>query len=178
MIQINLYGCLAKKLGSFWELEVHSIMEIFEALEANNRQENLFFRKLDKFFSHFIVYIDGKVMPPHLLKSKILKNDCVVDIVPVIQGGVFLAMFIVGVVLVVLSIVLTRLLTPKEPVDIKTSSAVLGKIRNVVNRNIPVPIGYGRFRIGSALVSNDIIIFNGRETSISNTSLLDVIKGR
>lgn len=177
MIKINLYGCLAKKLGSYWELDVKSIMEIFEALEANNRKENLFFRTMDKFFTHFIVYIDGKIMPSHLLKSKLLKKDSVVDILPVIQGGFVGALIIIGVVLIVLSFVLTKLLTPKEPVDIKTSSSVLGKIKNVTNRNIPVPIGYGRFRIGSAVISNDIIVFNGAEAQTISSSVLDIIKG-
>lgn len=176
MIKINLYGCLAKKLGSFWELDVKSIMEIFEALEANNRKENSFFRKMDTFFTHFIVYIDGKIMPAHLLKSKLLKKDSVVDIVPVVQGG-FWVFFIIGILLIVLSFVLTKLLTPKEPVDIKTSSSILGKIKNVLNRNIPVPLGYGRFRIGSAVISNDIIVFNGNEAKTTYSSVLDIIKG-
>jgi predicted phage tail protein len=177
MIKINLYGCLAEKLGSSWELDVKSIMEIFEALEANNRKENLFFRTMDKFFTHFIVYIDGKIMPPHLLKSKLLKKDSVVDILPVVQGGFVGALIIIGVVLIVLSFVLTKLLTPKEPVDIKTSSSVLGKIKNVTNRNIPVPVGYGRFRVGSAVISNDIIVFNGAEAQTISSSVLDIIKG-
>ena len=47
-------------------------------------------------------------------------------------------------------------LSPKAPKDVKTNSTILGGIRNVLNRNIAVPIGYGRMRLGSAVISNDI----------------------
>ena len=56
----------------------------------------------------------------------------------------------------VLSIVLMFVLSPKAPKDIKTDSTVIGGVRNVLNRNIVIPIGYGRLRVGSAVVSNDL----------------------
>lgn len=155
MINVTLHGILGKKLGKFWELEVESIMEVFEAVEANCYQVNKYFNDFNKFFTHFVVYIDGKMMPAHLIKSKILKPDSKVEIVPVVQGGWFI---LVGVILIVLSIVLAVLLSPKAPKDVKTNSTILGGVRNVLNRNIPIPIGYGRMRLGSAVISNDIII--------------------
>lgn len=157
MINITLHGLLGKKLGRTWNLEVDSIMEIFEAIEANNYKINKYFSNFNKFFTHFVVFVDGKPLPAHLLKSKILKNDSKVEIVPVVQGG-WIAAIIVGVILIVLSIVLSIILSPKAPKDVKTNSTILGGIRNVLNRNIAVPIGYGRMRLGSAVITNDIQI--------------------
>lgn len=157
MINVSLYGILAKKFGSFWELDVASVMEIFQAIEANYYNSNKYFNNFNKFFTHFIVYIDGKPMPAHLLKSKILKSNSKVEILPVVQGGLFW-FAIIGIVLIVLSFVLVALLSPKAPTDIKTNSTILGGVRNVLNRNVPIPIGYGRMRVGSSVISNDIIV--------------------
>lgn len=157
MIDITLHGILGKKLGKNWRLNVDSVYEIFEAVEANNQTVNKYFSDFKKFVSHFVVYIDGKIMPAHLLKSKILESGNKVEIIPIIQGGVTLV--IIGIVLMVLSIVLSIVLSPKAPKDVKTNSTILGGVRNVLNRNIPVPIGYGRLRVGSAVISNNIIIY-------------------
>ena len=40
MINIILHGVLGKKLGKNWQLNVDSIYEIFEAVEANNQKIN------------------------------------------------------------------------------------------------------------------------------------------
>ena len=58
----------------------------------------------------------------------------------------------------ILSIVLSIILSPKVPKDVKTNSSILGGINNVLNRNAPVPLGYGRLKIGSLVISNDILI--------------------
>lgn len=157
MIAIKLQGSLAKDLGDDWNLDVESVFEIFQAFNANVDNFSKLFADWSKIFSHFVVYIDGKPMPAHLFKSKILKNKKEVSIVPIVQGGAlsnFLIWF--GITMMVLSIVLMVVLSPKSPKDIKTDSTIIGGIRNVMNRNIVVPIAYGRLRIGSAVVSNDM----------------------
>jgi len=176
MVKINLHGHLGKKLGKYWDFEVESVFEIFQAIEANTTKINKYFNDFNKLFTHFVVYIDGKMMPKHLLKSKILKENSVVEIVPVVQGSWFWALIIVGVLLIALSIVLAIILSPKEIEDVKTSSTALSNIRNVLNRNIPVPIGYGRFRIGSAVISNDIIVLSGQDASPSKINSYDLLR--
>lgn len=156
MVNITLHGLLGKKLGKYWNLEVNSVLEIFDAIEANNHRINKYFNDFNKFFTHFIVFIDGQMMPAHLIKSNVLKEDSKVEILPVIQGG--WALIIIGIVLIAVSIILSIVLSPKAPKDVKTNSTILGGIRNVLNRNIPVPIGYGRMRLGSSVISNDIAV--------------------
>jgi len=158
MITVKLQGSLAKDLGNDWQLDVESVFEIFQAFNANLDNFSKIFADWQKIFSHFIVYIDGKAMPAHLLKSKTLKNKKEVSIVPIVQGGAIITpnLIWIGLTLMVLSIVLMIVLSPKAPKDIKTDSTIIGGVRNVMNRNIVVPIAYGRLRIGSAVVSNDM----------------------
>jgi len=158
MIDITLYGVLGKKLGKHWLFNVESIFEIFEAIEANTNGVSKYFKDLKKFASHFIVYVDGKLIKSHLIKSKILNDGNKVEILPIIQGSGPITSIIIGVVLMALSYVVTALLSPKAPKDIKTSSSTLGGIKIVVNRNIVIPVGYGRLRVGSAVISNNITI--------------------
>ena len=158
MIDITLHGILGKKLGKNWRLNVDSVYEIFEAVEANNQKINKYFSDFQKFVTHFIVYVNGKILPPHLLKSKMLENENKVEIVPIIQGGLAATLVVIGIILMILSIVLSIILSPKVPKDVKTNSSILGGINNVLNRNAPVPLGYGRLKIGSLVISNDIII--------------------
>jgi len=165
MVDITLRGILGKQFGSEWKLNVSSVLEIFEAIEANTGKVYRCLYDLKKFATHFMVFVDGKAMPPYLLNSKILKKDNKVEIVPVVQGGGFLAVFLIGVLFTVLSVVITKMLSPKAPKDVKTNSTILGGIRNVTSRNGVVPIGYGRLRLGSSVVSNYISVNDLSEVS-------------
>lgn len=155
MTDITLRGILGKKFGEKWKLNVSTVCEIFEAIEANTSKVSSCFKDVTKFSTHFFVLIDGKVMPYYLINSKILTGKNKVEIVPIVQGGGPMAViFVIGLLLTVLSIVLTKMLSPKAPKDVKTSSTILGKIRNVTEQNVVIPICYGRLRVGSVVVSN------------------------
>ena len=173
MTKVILRGILGKKFGENWILDVQSITEIFDAIESNTQKVSKYFRHIEKFATHFLIFVDGKMLPPHLVNSKILKNNNV-EIVPIVQGGAidpFTAALIIGLILTVVSIVLAIVLSPKSPRDVKTSSTILGSIRNVLNRNIAIPIGYGRLRIGSAVISNDIIVQPFKSSEVPNQFL-------
>lgn len=156
MIDITLKGILGKSLGEKWRLNVSSVLEIFEAIEANTLKISKHYKNLSKFSLHFIILVDGKPLSAHLINAKILKDGQKVKILPVVQGG--WVMFVIGMILMVLSMVLLKALSPDKPRDVRTNSYILGNIRNTTSNNIPVPIGYGRFKVGSAVVSNSLEI--------------------
>lgn len=159
MTDITLRGILGKKFGEKWKLSVSRVSEIFEAIEANTSKVSAYFRDVQKFSTHFFVLVDGKIMPCHLINSQILNAGSKVEIVPIVQGGAPAAViFVIGMLMTVLSFVLTKMLSPKAPKDVKTSSTILGQIRNVTQQNIVVPVCYGRLRVGSAVVSNSLNI--------------------
>lgn len=156
MVNITLKGILGKKLGPDWNLSVSSVFEIFEAVEANTSAVSKNFSDLQEFVTHFMVFVDGKVVPCYLMDSKILKQNSKVEILPLVQGSAPAIPFIIAMVFSVISMIVTKHLSPKSPKDIKTNSTILGQLQNVSSRNIVVPIGYGRLRLGSALISNNI----------------------
>ncbi len=156
MVNITLKGILGKKLGPDWNLSVSSVFEIFEAVEANSSAVSKNFSDLQKFVTHFMVFVDGKAVPYYLMNSKILKQNSKVEIVPLVQGSAAIIPFVIAMVFSVISMIVVKQMSPKSPRDVKTNSTILGQLRNVSSRNIVVPIGYGRLRLGSALISNYI----------------------
>ncbi len=57
-----------------------------------------------------------------------------------------------------IQMLITRLMSPKAPKDIKNNSRMFSGYENVTKRNVAIPIGYGRLKIGSVVVSNDLQI--------------------
>ena len=98
-------------------------------------------------------------MAPEYLNSPILKKNSVVEVVPLILGAEIGLMTMIIVMLIAMGIqmLITRLLSPKAPKDIKNNSRMFSAYENVTKRNVAIPIGYGRLKIGSVLVSNDLI---------------------
>jgi predicted phage tail protein len=171
MVNVRLEGVLSKDFKSFWELRVLSVFEIFEAIAANNPDFVEHLINLNSFFTHFAVIVDGKIIPYYHIKSKILKKNSKVRIVPILQGA--WTTIIIGVLLIVLSIVLMSILSPKSPKDIKTNSFALGSIQNVEKRNVPIPIGYGRLRVGSLVISN---LISSKNISVDAEQTDDTIR--
>lgn len=172
MIAVDLKGVLGKKFGEKWELEVDSVYEIFEAIQANKRNSAKIFADAAKLASHFIVFVNGKILASYSVFSKILKPNDFVQIVPIVQGGSPLVLFVIGMILQVVSMILLKALSPKKPKDVKTSSTILTGTRNVSSRNVVVPIGYGRMRVGSVVISNDSIVKSLRLETDSNSTAL------
>lgn len=157
MVNVKLHGVFENFIDTDWTLNVKSVLEIFEAIEANTNKLVSTLGILNEYISHFIIYVDEKPVPPEYLNSPILNKNSKVEIVPLIIGS---AELIIGLVLLAIStgiqMLITKLLTPKSPVDIKTVSRLFSNYENVSLRNVPIPIGYGRLKIGSIVVSNNI----------------------
>lgn len=181
MAQIILEGVLSKASKKNWSLNVSSVLEAFQAIAANDKKFARHLVDLGKTFTHFAILVNGKFMDPSKLGFRVLEKNSVVRIVPVLQGGWFVALTIAGIVLTVLSIVLSYLLSPRLPKDVNTSSFSFGSIQNVEKRNTPVPIGYGKLRVGSNVVSNKLITIEdqlidyGQNVTINSSTSINYI---
>ena len=86
------------------------------------------------------------------------------EVVPIILSADFGLSFFLGLLLLAASVgiqfLITSLMTPKAPKDIKNNSRLFSGYENVTKRNVPIPIGYGRLKIGSILIANDITFIN------------------
>lgn len=161
MVTVNLHGIFEDFIKTKWSLDVQSIGEMFEAIEANTGKLIQTLGVLDEYISYFLIYVDGKIIGKEYYHSPILKKDSEVQVVPLILGsGPFLVPIIMLIVSIGLQFLMTKLLTPKSPTDVKTSSFLFSGFENVAKRNTAIPIGYGRMKIGSVVVSNsaDVLI--------------------
>jgi len=139
MVNVKLHGIFENYMKLDWNFNISTVAEAFEAIEANTNCLIKTLGLLEEYISNFIVYVDGKIMPPEYINSPILKNNSKIEVV---------------------QFLITKLLTPKSPIDIKTTSKIFSSYENVTKRNVPIPIGYGRLKIGSVVISNDVTNIN------------------
>lgn len=156
MVHVKLHGVFEEFIKTDWYLNISSVAEAFEAIEANTGNLVKCLGRLEEYLSNFIIYIDGKIMPPEYIDSPILKTNSKIEVVPLILGSDFGISLILLAISIGIQFLITKLLTPKTPADIKSNSRLFSSYENVTKRNIAIPIGYGRLKIGSIVISNNI----------------------
>lgn len=164
MVNVKLHGIFEEYVKTEWNLNVKTISEIFEAIEANSGKLLEALGNFQEYLTHFIIYVDDKPVPHEYLNSPILKKDSKVEIIPIILSADFGISFLIGLLLIAIAtgiqMLVTSLMTPKAPKDIKNNSRLFSGYENVTKRNVAIPIGYGRLKIGSILIANDVNLTN------------------
>ena len=177
MVNVKLHGVFENFIETNWNLNVKSIIEVFQAIEANTGKLISTLGNINEYISYFMIYVDDKIVAPEYLNSPILKRNSKVEVIPLILGS---AQIIIGLILLAIStgiqMLITKLLTPESPTDIKTVSRLFSGYENVSLRNVSIPIGYGRLKIGSIVISNDISFKMYAESKSSNQALSQVAK--
>lgn len=178
MVNVKLHGVFENFIETNWNLNVKSIIEVFQAIEANTGKLISTLGNINEYISYFMIYVDDKIVAPEYLNSPILKRNSKVEVVPLILGSA--EQIIIGLILLAIStgiqMLITKLLTPESPTDIKTVSRLFSGYENVSLRNVSIPIGYGRLKIGSIVISNDISFKMYAESKSSNQALSQVAK--
>ena len=159
MVNIKLHGIFENLVKTEWNLNVKTVSEAFDAIEANSGKLIKALGILEEYISHFLIYVDGKIMAPDYLNSPILNKNSKIEVVPLVLGTAFviddiLVALIIMAIATGIQILVTKLLSPKTPKDIKNNSKLFSGYENVTKRNVSIPIGYGRLKIGSVVVSN------------------------
>ena len=181
MVNIKLNGIFENFIDTEWNLNVSSVLEMFEAIEANSNKLISTLGVLGEYISHFIVYLDGEIVPPEYINSPILKKDSKIEVVPLIFGS---GTLIMGIILMVISMgiqmLITKMLTPKSPTDVKTVSRLFTSYENVSMRNVVIPVGYGRLKISSIVISNNVLFSyvspnRSGETEVNVSRLSDLL---
>ncbi len=160
MVNVKLHGIFENYMKLDWNFNISTVAEAFEAIESNTNCLIKTLGLLEEYISNFIVYVDGKIMPPEYINSPILKNNSKIEVVPLIMGSDFGISLLILAISIGIQFLITKLLTPKSPIDIKTTSKIFSSYENVTKRNVPIPIGYGRLKIGSVVISNDVTNIN------------------
>lgn len=162
MVNVKLHGIFEEFVKTDWLLNVKTVGEAFEAIEANSNKMLTALGNMQEYLTHFIIYVDDKIMPPEYLNSPILKKNSKIEVVPVLMGAIpgldLLIYLVILLIAMGIQMLITRLMSPKAPKDIKNNSRMFSGYENVTKRNVAIPIGYGRLKIGSVVVSNDLQI--------------------
>lgn len=180
MTTINLHGVLAKEFGNSFKLKIRKAKEVFQAIDANRNNFINRVLELSKNGSHYAVLVDGKDVKSCL---ELEINNCpkIIDIVPAIcgsggkggslvlgvlgVGAMLFGQFSLGVALIGMAIMIALQPKPEtvKPQTYFTSgmkeSFLFSSKANLMQQGSPVPIGYGRLRIGSNVIQTTIKSF-------------------
>ena len=178
MTTIRIEGWLGELLGRKWDLKVKNFVELFNAIENNTHKLRSFLLK--KRGNSFAMFVDGELVDnKNFLFTNIRGKR--VDIMPVLAGAttaiasqiasavlgtaegfafaatVFvLDTLITAVITMGISILIAKLMAPDDPQAVNTTSFVFGSAENVSSQGQVVPVGYGRVRIGSKVISTSM----------------------
>lgn len=173
MTTINLHGVLAKEFGSSFKMKIRKATEVFKAIDANRNDFINRVIDLAREGVHYAVIVNGKDIKT-CLELDINNSPETIDIVPAICGSgktglaiglgiaglaaMMFGQFSLGVALIGLAIMIAlqpKPNTPKPQTYFTTGmkeSFLFASKANLMQQGSPVPVGYGRLRIGSSVI--------------------------
>ncbi len=188
MKKLILHGILKKLACGQLNVKAGSLKDVLRCISVNFPKLGVRLKKMNHVADSILIIVDNEIINGKDVDSKI-KDAAIIELVPIIAfSGIFTAItaalvkaglavaaaktiaFVATVVLVSaisfgISFLISKLLTPKDPKQIKTSSYILGSKANVAARNTPIPLGYGKLRIGSYVVSSFGLEFDKSDKS-------------
>ena len=183
MTQVILHGILAKEFRKNFSLAIKRPKEIFDAISCSHSNFRNRIAELANQGIHFALLVDGKKMTA-IEDLSVASDNQKIDIVPVICGagavvavvGVAFAiggaavgigttiggfLFAVGFGLAMMGIQMMlapkpKMERPESEVSAAKQSFLFSSKANAAEQGIPVPVGYGRLRVGSAVIQSTI----------------------
>lgn len=164
-------------------MKASCFQDILNCLSANFPKLKKHLKRFKNEISGFVLIIDGKLVDNLNNVNKLILTGKTIEIIPIVMisglitsslfiGSIITSMavaktiaFIANVIIVSIisfgiSYLVSKLLSPKDPKQVKTASFIFTSTENAAARNTPVPIAYGRLRVGSCLVSSIGINFD------------------
>jgi predicted phage tail protein len=133
--------------------------EICLFLQANVRNYASVRKKIFSQLDYCYFVVDSKLVEDIDLLDNKIKNGETIEVIPVIPQAAeltFIAVvkFIATIVAsFAISYLMSQLMTPKDPKQVKTSSYIISGKTNLAARNTPVPVGYGRLRVAPPVIN-------------------------
>lgn len=182
MTQVILHGILAKEFRKSFSLAIKRPKEVFDAISCSHDNFRNRIVELSNQGIHFALLVDGQKTASMEQMSIALGNQKI-DIVPVIigAGGAFLVgtvlgfstaagtigafaatainSLIIGVAMMGIQMALApkpEMQRPESVVNSAKQSFLFSSKANIAEQGIPVPVGYGRLRVGSAVIQSTI----------------------
>ena len=180
MIKVTLHGKLGKIFGITHNFSIASGADAYKALRANFEKFESTVMEFAKRDLHYMMIVDGEEIKSteEFNRLKVVKE---VHFVPFIVGA-FLGLLILAaktafafivaspllsslVISLIIYGVTSLLFKPANPTpqaatsntNAGANSYFFGGRANVARQGVPVPVGYGRLKIGSLIVGSSII---------------------
>lgn len=163
MTKIKLHGILAKEYGEIFNMKISKPRDVIKAIDCNRSG----FRKrvvdLQKQGFVYDILVDKKRMTKESFLNS--KSPHQIDLVPVIVGSglPLLEVILIAVAQVAISYALM------DPGTLDGGEATVGSTKgsllfqggnaNVASQGSPIPIGYGRLKVGSQIVQSSVKSF-------------------
>jgi len=185
MTQVILHGILAKEFRKSFNLAIKRPKEVFDAISCSHGNFRNRVVELANQGIHFTLLVDGKKIT-ELQELNIQKESQEIHLVPLIigSGGAIIVAAIIGggatagtlvggaafaatlinsLIIGVAMMGIQMMLAPKpemqrpeSTVNSAKRSFLFSSKANVAEQGIPVPVGYGRLRVGSAVIQATI----------------------
>jgi len=184
MTQVILHGILAKEFRKSFSLAIKRPKEVFDAISCSHDNFRNRIVELANQGIHFALLVDGKKIT-ELQELNIQKESQKIHLVPLIigSGGAIVAAIIgggatagalvggaafaasvinsliIGVAMMGIQMMLApkpETQRPESVVNSAKQSFLFSSKANVAEQGIPVPVGYGRLRVGSAIIQSTI----------------------
>jgi hypothetical protein len=159
MKKVIFHGLLKAFKKNEYSVKANSWKEICESLQANVPNYLGIRKKIMKDLDFVYFVIDGDLVNQIEDLDAKIKKGSKIEIIPVagqaleLIAAALIKLIIYFVVAFAISYLITKLLTPKDPKQIRTSSYIIDGKTNIAARNTAVPLGYGRLRIAPPIVS-------------------------
>lgn len=191
MTNVYIHGKLGREFGRRFKFSLNRPRDVFFALDANKKGFKRRLIELSNDGAQYSIVIDGKVADGSIA-FECVKAPKEIHIMPAIfgsagvvvavgaialvagyagVGGTFIASVLIAVGSAAISYGISNLLQKDQKTDVGSASATSNALNksflfsngeNVTEQGNPVPIGYGRLRIGSAVIQSTIKSFPAR----------------
>lgn len=166
MTEVHFHGILAKKYGKVHKMALSKPKDLLFAMEANHDDFPLELKKLAQKNIHYTLVVNDRwVKNNEQFSGKIAK----LDFVPIILGsgptGFAIASIVVSLASAVYSYIQAgKVEYPKIPGAEGTSAALSRSLafsnrENILEQGNPVPLVYGRLRVGSFVIQSTVKSF-------------------
>jgi predicted phage tail protein len=173
MTNVIIHGRLGEIVGKHHKFACSKLSEVFRAIESNTG-------RLRKYTSlnrkrKMSIFVNGKMASDKNFDLVNVKNSEVV-ILPILMGAIGvtivtlistaatlsvkakIAAVIINIAFAIgMSLLMSKLLAPDDPDTASTSSYIFNQAENAAKQGSPVPVGYGRFKVGSTILSVSLI---------------------
>ena len=178
MTLVKIHGILAREYGNSFKFDLPNPKNVLEAIDCNKTG---FIKRLVQLqkqgFCYDIIINKKRVTQEEHISG--VRNPETIDLVPAIAGSgpaVFLPLvggnaLLANIASALFFAVVSYALTPKPGVealeieaDAAKSSLIFSNTVNVASQGSPVPIGYGRLKVGSQVIQATIKSFPQHQT--------------